>query len=97
MLKYEHPSQPSSGPPPPRAGHRLRVILYLRANQMRIHIYRPVLHSATSIIQNRQQAQTSVDVAKDTIRVLTHISQTSDIYHAQQGKGIVFFKTSPFW
>jgi hypothetical protein len=43
-----------------------------------------VLHSATSIIQNRQQAQTSVDVAKDTIRVLTHISQTSDIYHAQQ-------------
>jgi hypothetical protein len=51
---------------------------------MRIHIYRPVLHSATSIMQNRQQAQTSVDVAKDTIRVLTHISQTSDIYHTQQ-------------
>jgi hypothetical protein len=84
MLKYEHPSQPQSGPLPPRAGHRLRVILYLRANQMRIHIYRPVLHSATSIMQNLQQAQTSVDVAKDTIRVLTHISQTSDIYHAQQ-------------
>jgi hypothetical protein len=84
MLKFEHPSQPQSGPPPPRAGHRLRVILYLRANQMRIHIYRPVLHSATSIMQNRDQAQTSVDVAKDTIRVLTHISQTSDIYHAQQ-------------
>lgn len=35
-------------------------------------------------MQNRQQAQTSVDVAKDTIRVLTHISQTSDIYHTQQ-------------
>ena len=84
MLKYEHPTQPQSGPLPPRAGHRLRVILYLRANQMRIHIYRPVLHSATSIMQNLQQAQTSVDVAKDTIRVLTHISQTSDIYHAQQ-------------
>lgn len=84
MLKYEHPSQPQNGLPAPRAGHRLRVILYLRANQMRIHIYRPVLHSATSIMQNRQQAQTTVDVAKDTIRVLTHISQTSDIYHAQQ-------------
>lgn len=85
MLKFEHPSQPPQpGPPPSRGGHRLRVILYLRANQMRIHIYRPVLHSATSIMQNRQQAQTSVDVAKDTIRVLTHISQTSDIYHTQQ-------------
>lgn len=85
MLKFEHPSQPPQpGPPPSRGGHRLRVILYLRANQMRIHIYRPVLHSATSIMQNRQQAQTSVDVAKDTVRVLTHISQTSDIYHTQQ-------------
>jgi hypothetical protein len=85
MLKFEHPSQPPApGPPPSRGGYRLRVILYLRANQMRIHIYRPVLHSATSIMQNRQQAQTSVDVAKDTIRVLTHISQTSDIYHTQQ-------------
>jgi hypothetical protein len=85
MLKFEHPTQPPQpGPLPSRGGHRLRVILYLRANQMRIHIYRPVLHSATSIMQNRQQAQTSVDVAKDTIRVLTHISQTSDIYHTQQ-------------
>lgn len=85
MLKFEHPSQPPQhNLPPSRGGHRLRVILYLRANQMRIHIYRPVLHSATSIMQNRQQAQTSVDVAKDTIRVLTHISQTSDIYHTQQ-------------
>jgi len=85
MLKFEHPSQPPApGPQPSRGGYRLRVILYLRANQMRIHIYRPVLHSATSIMQNRQQAQTSVDVAKDTIRVLTHISQTSDIYHTQQ-------------
>jgi len=85
MLKYEHPSQaPQDAPPPARAPHRLAAILYLRANQMRIHIYRPVLHSATSIMQNRQQAQITVDVAKDTIRVLTHISQTSDIYHAQQ-------------
>lgn len=84
-LKFEHPSQPpSSEPAPSRGGYRLRVILYLRANQMRIHIYRPVLHSATSIMQNREQAQTTVDVAKDTIRVLTHVSQTSDVYHTQQ-------------
>ncbi|KAM0723039.1 hypothetical protein Q7P37_001238 [Cladosporium fusiforme] len=85
MLKFEHPSQPPSADQPPNRGsYRLRVILYLRANQMRIHIYRPVLHSATSIMQNRDQAQNVVDVAKDTIRVLTHVSQTSDIYHTQQ-------------
>ncbi|EME87857.1 uncharacterized protein MYCFIDRAFT_125368 [Pseudocercospora fijiensis CIRAD86] len=89
-LRFEHPSQngkvPSTpiGPSPSRAGHRLRILLYLRANQMRILIYRPVLHSATSIMQHREQAQTAVDVAKDTIRVLTHINQTSDLYRTQQ-------------
>ena len=89
QLRYEHPSQsgPLStpvGPAPSRAGYRLRILLYLRANQMRILIYRPVLHSATDIVQHRDQAQTVVDVAKDTIRVLTHINQTSDLYRTQQ-------------
>jgi hypothetical protein len=88
-LRYEHPSQSGRlstpvGPAPSRAGHRLRILLYLRANQMRILIYRPVLHSATDIVQHREQAQTVVDVAKDTIRVLTHINQTSDLYRTQQ-------------
>ena len=67
-----------------RAIRRLRILIYLRANQMRILIYRPVLHSATSIMENRGCAQTVVDVAKDTIRVLTHLNQTSDIYRTQQ-------------
>ncbi|KAM3418737.1 hypothetical protein BST61_g4711 [Cercospora zeina] len=91
QLRFEHPSAASSGtvatpvgPSGSRAGHRLRIILYLRANQMRILIYRPVLHSATSIMQHREEAQTAVDVAKDTIRVLTHINQTSDLYQTQQ-------------
>ena len=88
-LRYEHPSQSGRlstpvGPASSRAGHRLRILLYLRANQMRILIYRPVLHSATSIMQHHEQAQTVVDVAKDSIRVLTHINQTSDLYRTQQ-------------
>ncbi|KAK5120941.1 hypothetical protein LTR85_005725 [Meristemomyces frigidus] len=88
-LRFEHPSQAGRlstpiGPPPSRAGHRLRILLYLRANQMRILIYRPVLHSATSIMQHREQAQTVIDVAKDTIRVLTHINQTTDLYRSHQ-------------
>ncbi|KAK5168057.1 uncharacterized protein LTR77_006625 [Saxophila tyrrhenica] len=88
-LRFEHPSRAGRlstpiEPPPSRAAGRLRVLLYIRANQMRILIYRQVLHSATSIMQYREQAQTVVDVAKDTIRVLTHINQTTDLYRTHQ-------------
>ncbi|KAI4284984.1 MAG: hypothetical protein L6R38_000999 [Xanthoria sp. 2 TBL-2021] len=69
---------------PSRAQRRLQVLLYLRANQMRILIYRPVLHSATSIMENRHQAGVVVEVAKDTVRVLTRLNQTTDIYRTQQ-------------
>lgn len=51
---------------------------------MRILIYRPVLHTATSIAENLESAKTVVKVAKDTIRTLTYVNQTSDIYKAQQ-------------
>lgn len=67
-----------------RAIHRLQVLLYLRCNQLRILIYRPVLHSANSIMENLSHAQTVVDLAKDTIRALTHLNQTTDVYRAQQ-------------
>ncbi|KAF8853247.1 fungal-specific transcription factor-like protein [Acephala macrosclerotiorum] len=74
----------SSPPASSRAIHRLQILLYLRANQMRILIYRPVLHSASSIQENPSYAATVVELAKDTIRALTHLNQTSDIYRAQQ-------------
>ena len=66
-----------------RGQQRLRVILYLRTNQMRTLIYRPVLHSASTIMANRQLSQTGVDVALDTIRVLTRLNETTDIYSTQ--------------
>lgn len=62
-LRFDHPSQRLSTPnhpPQTRAGHRLRIVLYLRANQMRILIYRSILHSATSIMQHRKQAQIAI-------------------------------------
>lgn len=67
-----------------RGQRRLQVLLYLRTSQMRILIYRPVLHSATSIMENRGYAQAVVEVAKDSIRVLTRLNQTTDIYRTQQ-------------
>ena len=67
-----------------QAMRRLRITLYLRVNQMRILIFRPVLQSATNIMEYRGYAQRAVEVAKDTIRVLTALNQTSDIYRTQQ-------------
>lgn len=69
---------------PSRGQRRLQVILYMRTNQMRLIIYRPVLMSATNIVENRRYAQTAVDVAKDTIKVLSRLNETSDIYRTQQ-------------
>ena len=67
-----------------KSQRRLQVILYLRVNQMRIFLFRPILHSAISIMTNRKHAQTLVDVAKDTIHVLTQLHQASNIYNTQQ-------------
>jgi len=68
-----------------RVMYKLRVILHLRANQARLSIYRPILSSATSILTGSPDfAQTAVDVAKDTIRMLHHINQTSDLYRTAQ-------------
>lgn len=67
-----------------RGQHRLQVILYMRTNHMRVLIYRPVLYSVTNIVENKKDADTAVNVAKDTIRVLTRLNETSDIYRTQQ-------------
>ncbi|KAF1837184.1 fungal-specific transcription factor-like protein [Decorospora gaudefroyi] len=83
-LKFAHPDSGKQVEPPARVVHRLQVVLYLRANQMRILIYRPVLHTATTIMENFEFAQTVVTVAQDTIRILTYINRTSDIYRSQQ-------------
>lgn len=41
----------------------IRSLLYLRANDLRILIHRPALHSAVSIQKNPQSARTAVNVA----------------------------------
>lgn len=83
-LRYYPPMNATDLVTSDRGQRRLQVLLYLRTNQMRIMIYRPVLHSATSIMENRGYAQSVVEVAKDSIRVLTRLNQTTDIYRLQQ-------------
>ncbi|EDN05304.1 conserved hypothetical protein [Histoplasma mississippiense (nom. inval.)] len=83
-LRFYSPGHPENGDGVDRETRRLRVLLYIRGNHMRILIYRPVLHSTSGILENMGYAQTVVDIAKDTIRVLTHLNQTSDIYRSHQ-------------
>ncbi|KOS19824.1 putative transcriptional regulatory protein [Escovopsis weberi] len=59
---------------------RLQIWTYLRSNQIRIWLYIPILHSATSIMSNPDQAQRVVDLAKDTIQFLTHLDKTASFY-----------------
>jgi hypothetical protein len=67
-----------------RGIRRLQSLLYLRANQMRILIYRPVLHTTAHMFHNAQESDTVVEIAKDTIRFVTRLNKTSDIYQLQQ-------------
>jgi hypothetical protein len=69
---------------PNRGQRKLRLLMFLRLNLARIQIYRPILHSATSIMANRQYAQKVINVAKETISVLIRVNQTSDLYRTQQ-------------
>ncbi|KFA54713.1 hypothetical protein S40293_00721 [Stachybotrys chartarum IBT 40293] len=63
---------------------RLRIWTYLRLNQMRIWLYTPFLHSATSIMSSPVQAQRVVDLAKDTIQYLSHLNNTTNLYRRVQ-------------
>jgi hypothetical protein len=63
---------------------RLRIFTYLRLNQIRIWLYTPFLHSATSIMSNPVQAQRVVDLAKDTIQYLSNLNSTTNLYRRLQ-------------
>ncbi|WYZ35681.1 hypothetical protein EsH8_X_000328 [Colletotrichum jinshuiense] len=63
---------------------RLRIWTYLRFNQIRIWLYTPILHSATSIMSHFAQAKRAVDLAKDTIRYLSHLNNTTNLYRKLQ-------------
>ncbi|KAJ5088948.1 hypothetical protein N7532_007632 [Penicillium argentinense] len=85
-LRLVHPSTPESNAAidGPRSLRRLRALLYLRANQLRMLIHRPVLHTAGHIARYPGEAETVVNIAKDTIQFITRLNETSDIYQLQQ-------------
>jgi hypothetical protein len=83
-LQLLHPKADDNAIQQPRSLHRLRVLLYVRANHMRILVHRHNLLSATNIAENVSDARAVVEIAKDTIQVLAYLNRTSNIYHKQQ-------------
>lgn len=83
-LRLDHHPVTQSRHEEPRSLLRLRSLLYLRSNQLRMLIHRPVLHSAAHIMRYPSESQTVVDIAKETIRFITHLNETTDIYRLQQ-------------
>ncbi|KGO54532.1 Casein kinase II, regulatory subunit [Penicillium expansum] len=85
-LRLDNPSSAESGTAVEgtRSLRRLRALLYLRANQLRMLIHRPVLHTSAHVNQYPGESETVVEIAKDTIRFITRLNDTSDIYHLQQ-------------
>ncbi|KAL4978966.1 hypothetical protein BDW66DRAFT_148814 [Aspergillus desertorum] len=81
-LRLRHPSGYAEGET--RSLRRLRSLVYLRANQLRMLIHRPVLHSAAHMMRFPTESQTVVDMAKDSIRFITQLHASSDIYQLQQ-------------
>ncbi|KAL3476490.1 hypothetical protein BJX99DRAFT_258423 [Aspergillus californicus] len=67
-----------------RSLRRLRSLAYLRGNQLRMLIHRPVLHSTAHMMRFPTEVQTVVDMARDTIRFITQLHASSDIYQLQQ-------------
>lgn len=63
---------------------RLRIWIRLRYLQMRTWLYTPVLHSATSIVENESLARKAVELAKETIRALTFLNNKTNLYRRLQ-------------
>ena len=83
-LHFIHPSCGPASQNQPRQMRSLRTLLYLHGNYMRTLIHRHHVLASENIRANTQDAQSVVDIAKETILVLVHLSSTSDIYVREQ-------------
>ncbi|KXJ88551.1 hypothetical protein Micbo1qcDRAFT_166604 [Microdochium bolleyi] len=63
---------------------RSQIWTYLRLNQLRILLYTPILHTHSCIMENLGAAERVVQVAQNTIRYLSHLHTTTNIYRKMQ-------------
>ncbi|KAK6221796.1 fungal specific transcription factor [Colletotrichum tabaci] len=83
-LQLRHPQHGGISTTQSRAVRRLRALLYLRGNHIRTMIHRHHVISSASIEADIEKARLVVDIAIDSISVLVHLSETSNIYERQQ-------------
>ncbi|RDA92126.1 hypothetical protein CP533_6091 [Ophiocordyceps camponoti-saundersi (nom. inval.)] len=83
-LRLRHPRLGLAARSQPRVLQRLRALLYLRGNHTRLSIYQHCLFSTTSINSNLRSAWLVINIAQDSLQVLVHLNDTTDIYSRQQ-------------
>ncbi|KAL6689779.1 hypothetical protein J3F84DRAFT_353933 [Trichoderma pleuroticola] len=84
QLRLCHPRLGLATRAQPPVLHRLRALLYLRGNHFRILIYRYYLLGPNRIKNWYRNAWLAVEIAQDSIQVLVHLNDSSDIYRRQQ-------------
>ncbi|KAI1429679.1 fungal-specific transcription factor domain-containing protein [Xylaria sp. FL1777] len=63
---------------------RLQIWTWLRYNQIRMWLHTPILHTHSSIMDNLRYAEIAVKLAKNTIRYLAHLNNTTNVYRRMQ-------------
>lgn len=63
---------------------RLQIWTWLRFNQIRLWLHTPILHTHSSIMEHVHHAEVAVKLAKNTIRYLTHLNNTTNVYRKMQ-------------
>ncbi|KAK1656348.1 fungal-specific transcription factor [Colletotrichum phormii] len=84
LSSNEQTVSPNTNSTTSRGLQRLQVLLHLRANQMKILLLQPFLHSTSSLKSNKSKVQSLVILAKDTIQMLDSLNKSTDIYQNQQ-------------
>ncbi|KAH7010211.1 fungal-specific transcription factor [Ilyonectria destructans] len=77
-----------------RGEYKLRLMLYLRANQMRTVIHRKSTVQSEPGSFDPSSINDMVEIAQDTIRILVGLARTTDIYHAQHRTFNHFLETA---
>ncbi|CAF3575531.1 unnamed protein product, partial [Fusarium graminearum] len=93
-LQLVFPRLSQAPQPQPRALQRLRTLLYLRGNHIRSLVLRHHVMSTANLRADIQGAQLVVSLAQDTIQVLVHLNETSDIYARQKPTFNYFLTTA---
>ena len=66
---------------------RLQYLMHLRANRLRMFIYRPVLQSSAYMTEHKDLARAIVELAKDSVRLLERLPRFTKLRY---GDKIIF-------